>query len=548
MKFIRRPDLAPQTRIEIVMTAWLYQGVYGKITHIAQVYHISRTFLYQLLLAATLQLEVLLSDDKCQGQHESPHITQLVLLLRLEGRCSLPSIASILKRLDYQPNSVGYLSAFFQRYGQSLPSTLSMGSTKVVFYLRDEIFATHKPILVTVDAKSTTILKIELASERSAPTWKAHFEALDDHRFHSLGMASDRGVGLVAGYHAACQEALWVRDQFHELHALFTLCRQWERKAYGAIGKEADAVQKFDHAKSEATLQKRLHQYEQACQACEQAIAQYDQLNMLLHLLRETLQICSPFGQLRTVEAVRSELTLLFSMIGEIDHTAIPKIMKPIQAHIDDIVVPFQQAEAIQAQLLKVVPRQALEFLVCAWHHEHLSYASPAKQKRYHQQERCDWLAFAEGLLDDQFDALKTLVFDQLDSIVRASSLVEMVNSLLRPDLNSCKGQITQESLNLIMFYHNHRRYKSGKRKGKAPIELLTGKPLEADWIELLMHEGEGGQDATLQASLGSRPLLELVPCSHGGRVPSAAPPGQARFALTTDSENSQRHMDAEAA
>ena len=80
MKCIRRPDLAPQTRIEIVMTAWLYQGVYGKITHIAQVYHISRTFLYQLLLAATLQLEVLLSDDTCWVQHEPPHITPLVLL------------------------------------------------------------------------------------------------------------------------------------------------------------------------------------------------------------------------------------------------------------------------------------------------------------------------------------------------------------------------------------------------------------------------------------------------------------------------------------
>ena len=288
MKFIRRPDLAPQTRIEIVMTAWLYQGVYGKITHIAQGYHISRTFLSQLLLAATLQLEVRCSDDQCQGQHESPHITQLVLLLRLEGRCALPSIASILKRLDSQPNSVGYRSAFFQRYGQSLPSTLSMGATKVVFYLSDEIFATHQPILVPVDAKSTTILKIELASERSAPTWKAHFAALDDHRFHRLGMAADRGVGLVAGYHAACQEALWVRAQFHALHDLFPLGRQWERKAYGAIGKEDDAAQKFAQAKSDATRQKRLHQYEQACQAGEQAIAQYDQRNRRLHLLRET--------------------------------------------------------------------------------------------------------------------------------------------------------------------------------------------------------------------------------------------------------------------
>ena len=64
-----------------------------------------------------------------------------------------------------------------------------------------------------------------------------------------------------------------------------------------------------------------------------------------------------------------------------------------------------------------------------------------------------------------------------------------MVNSLLRPYLNSCKGHITQETLNLIMFYHNHRRYKSGKRQGKAPIELLTGKPLEAPWWELLRQQ-----------------------------------------------------------
>jgi hypothetical protein len=29
MKFIRRPDLDPQTRIDIVMLAWLHQGGYG---------------------------------------------------------------------------------------------------------------------------------------------------------------------------------------------------------------------------------------------------------------------------------------------------------------------------------------------------------------------------------------------------------------------------------------------------------------------------------------------------------------------------------------
>ena len=57
MKFTRRPDLDPQTRIKIVNLAWLYQGVYGKMTEIAQQYQISRTFLYRLLLMANVQLE-----------------------------------------------------------------------------------------------------------------------------------------------------------------------------------------------------------------------------------------------------------------------------------------------------------------------------------------------------------------------------------------------------------------------------------------------------------------------------------------------------------
>jgi len=41
---------------------------------------------------------------------------------------------------------------------------------------------------------------------------------------------------------------------------------------------------------------------------------------------------------------------------------------------------------------------------------------------------------------------------------------------------------------NLIMFYHNHRRYIAGKRKGKTPIEILTGKKQDKDWTELLFE------------------------------------------------------------
>jgi len=103
---------------------------------------------------------------------------------------------------------------------------------------------------------------------------------------------------------------------------------------------------------------------------------------------------------------------------------------------------------------------------------------------------QCKLLSCAEPFFGTNIDAQKliTEVCEQLDSMLRASSLVEMINSQIRPYLNSCQGQITQETLNLIMFYHNNRRYKSGKRKGKAPIEILTGQTLDKHWLELLFE------------------------------------------------------------
>jgi hypothetical protein len=548
MKFIRRPDLDPQARIHIVMLAWLHQGVYGKMTEIANAYRISRTFLYQLLLMATLQLEPLFSDEKLLFQKDHRHFEQLILLLRLEGTCSLLSIAAIVKALEYHPNSVGYLSQFFHSAGQALPSTLVMPSKTLVFYLSDEMFAIHAPILVTIDARSTTILNIELASDRSADTWRAHFAALENHQFVSLGLASDRGLGLVAGYRAACDMALWVAEYFHEFRDFFEVLHQLERKAYTAIDKEYDATQKFARAKSEATLHKRLHHYDTAHHACEQAMALYDHLAMLLHLLREALQLCSPHGRLRTQQDVRSELTLLLDMMAELDCAAVTTTLKPIRTHLDDIVVPFAQAEAIDTELRAIVPHEACEFLVLAWHHEHLLYQSQAKQQRAHQREREFWLACAEGLVGDAFDTLKALVFDKLDSIVRASSLVEMVNALIRPYLNSCKGQITQETLNLIMFYHNHRRYKSGKRQGKAPIELLTGKPLEAPWWELLLQQVTPAQGVTSHGTPLSSSPLQLVVNNDGWTNRQTMTPDPAIVEPPGASENNRRQQDSEAA
>lgn len=81
---------------------------------------------------------------------------------------------------------------------------------------------------------------------------------------------------------------------------------------------------------------------------------------------------------------------------------------------------------------------------------------------------------------------------EALDAEIRSSSLIENVNSWLRPLLETCRGQVDQEMLELFAYAHNHRRFERGKRAGKAPIEILTGKEMEKTWLDSLLELPDG--------------------------------------------------------
>jgi hypothetical protein len=72
---------------------------------------------------------------------------------------------------------------------------------------------------------------------------------------------------------------------------------------------------------------------------------------------------------------------------------------------------------------------------------------------------------------------------------VRLPRGVEPINSIVRSYFNRSKNQVNQAQLNLIAFYHNHRKYKQGKRKGTSPMELLTGEIQTEDWLDILLRK-----------------------------------------------------------
>ncbi len=95
------------------------------------------------------------------------------------------------------------------------------------------------------------------------------------------------------------------------------------------------------------------------------------------------------------------------------------------------------------------------------------------------------------------------------------------------------------------MFYHNHRRYKGGRRQGKAPMELLTGEILQGDWVDLLMQLKQEASAETCKASI---PVLELVPSHHGQTPPPQTTPDQAICEPSADRDQQWQPTDVEAA
>ena len=99
------------------------------------------------------------------SSYPQAEVDRHILLLRLVGHYSLESMAQICAELGLPYHSVGYLSQRLTACAQALPQELPTGA-QLVLLLADEIFTAGQPILLTVEPRSLTIIKLELAADR----------------------------------------------------------------------------------------------------------------------------------------------------------------------------------------------------------------------------------------------------------------------------------------------------------------------------------------------------------------------------------------------
>lgn len=494
MNYLRRQDLSLEVRREMAMLAFLHQGVYGFITRLAAFHGVSRTFVYQLLWS----LEYALADrfdsptvfPQPRRLPDPVTVDHLVLLLRLEGNCSIQRISSILGHLDMAPGSVGYISQRLSFYGGQLPQTLTHDTVQFVVFLSDELFANAQPILVTVEPQSMAILRAELSDHRRAEDWKEHWVALEENQFFMLGLVSDRGEGLEKGLNLFSSETPHFMDLYHDIRDLaHAILVRLETKAYQAIRHEYERESVLNSARSPRVIKERTETYRIAKHAAAAAIDQYDMAVYLFRTIQHALELFDEQGQLKSKPVVQQDIEAALDLMVEITSPNVQNAAQTFRDRLDSILLYFDTAEATIIELTESIPDPNSRQALClAWQYDKkYGQAKQSRKNQYYKEQYRFWLQYAQTLLETDVEPIKTMAFDLLNHIQRSSALVETVNSIIRPYLNTCKGQITQETLNLIMFHHNYRHFNAGKRKGKAPIEILTGVKLEKTWLELLI-------------------------------------------------------------
>ena len=120
-KFIRRTDLTPEMRLNIAYLALEAQrtGKWGKITESAINFMISRTFVYMSAsFSATVSVIIFSTTPAIASvTNQWPPPFAYMPALRMEGRCGIEAISTLMKRFDLSFSSVGSVSQYLNYFG-----------------------------------------------------------------------------------------------------------------------------------------------------------------------------------------------------------------------------------------------------------------------------------------------------------------------------------------------------------------------------------------------------------------------------------------------
>jgi hypothetical protein len=359
----------------------------------------------------------------------------------------------------------------------------------------DELyFAGHRPILVTVDVASGAILKGEIVENFGSQSWHQHLESLQRSGIKFVKIISDEGNVMSGGRKLLSDPVTWQPDTFHAVSGrLGEFKARIAKQLQGAEALEADRATLFGATRSEVIRRKAFDQWEKAVESIEKIKILQSQFLFLYGCIQKQFTLFrSSDARLRERSFAEGEVQTALEFLKTLEIRGLEKELNALEKRLPELFSFLDFAKDHLPAWEASVDPLAAPYWKRAW--QAAKRAAKIKQNYPKQQLWKGYSLSDLKLLEDfypncdSFEDLKRTIFKQLDTIcAQASSPVENANSFLRPFINQSRDQIQQHTLNLLMFYYNHRILRRGKNKGFSPMQILTGEKKTEGWLPLML-------------------------------------------------------------
>lgn len=456
------------------------------VAELARQHQVSRKFVYQQADKAQQALEEIF-DPAADGREvlfwlpvTKGWLRQLVLALALLGHASIRGIMELLQDLFDTSISVGTVHHILhQSVAQARQCQAHEDLSAIRAGAHDEIFQSRQPILVGCDVVSTYCYLLAQEEYRDATTWGVHLLELQARGLQLDHVLADGGKGLRAGQAEAWPAVPCWGDTFHLLSELQQVVSEAEHRAGATMTTRQQLEQKMQRAKSQQqgnTLSKKLAL---ARKAETQAVALADELALLARWLQhDILAVVGP--DLESRKALYEWLVQELQAREAFAPHRLQPLRKKLAKSREEVLAFAAQLDhqlATLAQHFQVAPHLVRALF------EAQGIAETTPQRWEHE-------AVLRRQLADRFWLLQQALVELITTTVRASSVVENLNSRLRTYF-FLRKHLGADYLDLLRFFLNHHRFlrsERPERQGQSPAELLTGQE-HPHWLELLGFE-----------------------------------------------------------
>ena len=471
-------------------------GHYGDVTRQARQRQISRQGLYRQAaqLLATLeqqrtqvqQLRQQVRQLTDQVHHLQQRLDQAVVLdddqqaefASVGQACgvSLPDCQTLLEVLRpggilSVPTLGRRTQAAARQAGRLLPVLDDLARQKARDGAADEIYV-KDPVLMIVEQHSLCWLYGRLAQSVEGKDWCAAFRQFP--RLEQLardgGSALQKGMALINTERQEHQQAPVVDqgDHFHALRPGGAGLRKAQQRASKALTAAEQAQKKWQavHQSGDSHWQESCQQARRAWEKAEQVMDEWIELERTWEQTQAALRLITPEGTLNSRAQAEAVLAQTLPQLPDPDFAkAKAALQKPemlsyldrVQQQIAELpYAPEVKDAAVQQECLRRSP--AL-----------LRGEGAAAAARRGVLLVCAVVLSQAGGVGSQAVAA---VREILSRAYRASSLVECINSVLRMQ-QARHRKLTQGLLDLKRLYWNTHTFRTGRRRGQTPFQLL---------------------------------------------------------------------------